>query len=424
MKPINNRTLSLFYQALFLLFFTGLIFSFRAVSSISIAALLFTGVISDPRAFISIFRRKEISLFLLACLLVWLLQVFSLLYTHDQKEGMSSILMKSGILLTPIAILSTDYLSHETLKKLCWHYCLLLFLAIAICLSIAIFRYSDTQDSSVFFYHQLVSPIKQHAIYFSVLVMAGFVYCSVQVPENKWTWAGIIIFPPFLYLLASKLMIALFIVYLLILIIRSIRNRSSRFVVTAGLILIVAVSLLILFKTKNPVSRRFTEITQHDLSIVERDQFDPSVYFNGLQFRLLLWKWVPEILQQKNAWILGVSPGDAQASLDQLYLSKHLYAGDPAHNDRGFLIYNTHDQFLQSFLENGIIGLLIFAFFYFNVLRLGWRLRDNALGFMTILLASLVFTEAVLEIQYGIIIYSSFPLFIHFYSKKAMKGSD
>jgi hypothetical protein len=48
----------------------------------------------------------------------------------------------------------------------------------------AFIHYSDTGDTTHFFYHQLVSPLKQHAVYFSLLVfIALFIFAGEF--ENK-----------------------------------------------------------------------------------------------------------------------------------------------------------------------------------------------------------------------------------------------
>ena len=161
--------------------------------------------------------------------------------------------------------------------------------------------------------------------------------------------------------------------------------------------------------TQNKVSKRFNEIVSGNIDLVEQKNFTPAIYFNGLQFRLLQWRFVHEILTEQHAWIKGV-PGDAQALLDDKYTSTHMYTGDAHTETRGYLGYNTHDEFLQSLLQSGIPGLLAFIFICCTMLRMAIRKKNDELSFCVILLIAYCFNEAVFETQYGIMLFTFFPL--------------
>jgi O-antigen ligase len=72
-------------------------------------------------------------------------------------------------------------------------------------------------------------------------------------------------------------------------------------------------------------------------------------------------RFTAEIVQEQKAWLKGVSPGDAQLMLDQKYITTHMYTGEVGRPDRGYIGFNTHNQFLESLLQNGIPGLLCFV---------------------------------------------------------------
>jgi O-antigen ligase len=179
-----------------------------------------------------------------------------------------------------------------------------------------------------------------------------------------------------------------------------------------GLILFFFAGLSLLFMTSNPVSNRFKEIAEGDLAIVQQDSFHPADYFNGLQFRLLQWKLVPEILNENKSWWTGVGAGNAQELLNKKYISKNMYRGKPGTDDRGYLLYNTHNQLLESLLKNGIPGAVLFLFICFALLQIAWRNKNTIVRFTILLLFFYAFTESVLETQYGILIFSFFPLFL------------
>jgi O-antigen ligase len=170
---------------------------------------------------------------------------------------------------------------------------------------------------------------------------------------------------------------------------------------------------IFVFATNNTISRRFNDVAQTDFRFLEKEKFSPGLYFNGLQFRLLQWKFVPQILNEKKTWLQGVSPGDAQAYLNQKYISENMYTGSPENRSKGFLGYNTHNEFLEALLQTGLVGLCLFLLVCLSMIRNAWRRKRVELSFITMLLIAYSFTESVLESQYSSLIFLFFPLFFY-----------
>jgi O-antigen ligase len=216
----------------------------------------------------------------------------------------------------------------------------------------------------------------------------------------------------FLLLLSSKLVIFFYLAYVLSgLIFMLKKNKVSR-VTVMSLFSLIFLAFILILAVPNPVSKRFYEIVKGDIKIITQDKFKPGDYFNGLQFRLLQWKFVPEILTENKRWWIGVSPGDAQSYLNAKYLSKNMYSGDPAKGTRGYLIYNTHNQFLQTTLQNGVVGLLILIAICFCLVKMALKLKSRLAIFIALVLLAWLFTESAFETQYGIIIFTFFPMFL------------
>ena len=151
-----------------------------------------------------------------------------------------------------------------------------------------------------------------------------------------------------------------------------------------------------------------------DLTFTKQKKFSQAVYFNGLQFRLLQWRFVYEILNDNHSWILGLAPGDSQSYLNKKYISSDMYVGKKGTKDHGFLGYNTHNQLLQNLLQTGILGLIAFLFICFAFLKIIIKQKSIALSFIVLLLLALNFTDTFLETQYGLLTFIFFPLFILF----------
>jgi O-antigen ligase len=416
MQPAKG--LRVVIEALYLIFFISLACSFRAVSSIAIALLIIAGVIITWTRTKSFINQTIKNPFLYACLLLFLFHLIALLYTGNKHEGWLDIQAKSGLVLIPLAVCYTSYINEFSKKRLSLYYILIVIVVALYCLGYGIWNYSQSGDFSFLFYHLLVLPIKSHAIYFSVLVFIALLFLiEIQGRNsfvlNRYLHGSFIIFLSiFLFLLSSKIVICFYLLYLVVYLIGLIKTKSShRFLIISALAIFIIANIIVL-TTTNPVSNRFSDIMKGDLHVVTMDRFHPGMYFNGVQFRLLQWKFTSGILSENHCWWTGVGPGDAQHFLDQKYISSNMYVGDPSKSDHGFLGYNTHNQFLETILQTGIFGLLALLFVCFTLLRMAWQKRKRETSFIIGLLLAWLLTESVLERQYGIIIFTFFPFFI------------
>src|SRR5204863_4826360 len=115
-------------------FLASLVLSFRAVSSMSIVPIFVAEIVINRSALSSLFQKNIKNLFLAGCFLFFLIQVIALLYTHNMQGGWSNIRIKTGLLITPLAICISSFISPATRKKLLFHYCLVLAVVTFYCL--------------------------------------------------------------------------------------------------------------------------------------------------------------------------------------------------------------------------------------------------------------------------------------------------
>jgi O-antigen ligase len=213
-------------------------------------------------------------------------------------------------------------------------------------------------------------------------------------------------------LLNSKLMLVIAVLIVIHGIMRRYsRRKNKRIVFISGAVLIAGVSVLAL--TDNPISARYKDMAGN-LAIVRQKEFNPNTYFDALQLRLLEWRFASEILREHNAWILGVSPGDSQDLLDQKYIEAKMYIGNPADGPhrhiRGFIGYNFHNQYLETFVRSGSLGLAaLLAIFVAMFVAAGRKASVDA--WITIgIIAVFFIPEAPLTMQHGIFLFCFFPL--------------
>jgi O-antigen ligase len=373
--------------------------NFRAVTSICIGLILLSAIIQGKRT------DRRYRLFIIFCGLLFIIQATGFFYSENRDETQEKMILKSGLILVPVAAALITSLSYKWKTVLMDIYVLLLLWALVFCFSVGMVNFLTTTDNSNLFYHKLVSPLAHHAVYFSILVFLAIVYLFNRPGDRKLKIILISFFSVAVFFLSSKLVIVFTLIYLFIMLTR------SKAVIFA--VLLAALTITLIFLSKNPVYERFNEIADKNENLLSREKFDKGQYFDGIQFRALQWKWVPSIIQQEKAWLRGVSAGDAQAKLDSLYVAKNMYTGEEYSGDKGYLGYNTHSQFLESLLQSGLPGVIGLVLIWFSMIFFCTRSRSITTIFITTLFIAWSLIESVFETQYGIVMFCLFPAWVN-----------
>ncbi|TMI85811.1 MAG: O-antigen ligase family protein [Bacteroidetes bacterium] len=417
MREKSNTFPNLLLFLLFVIFVSSIILSFRAVTSISLGFIAVTGLIKNRIDNGNFFNRNLSNPFFISCCLLFALEIVSVVYSENRVHAWRNVWGKSLIIVVPFCLCCCDYIMETTRQKIMKWYCLVLFAACLFALMRAFSIYLTMHDASGFFYHRLVEPYSGHAIQFSILVFIALIYLLESEKNRQYILSDIfqkfliIFLSVVLLLLSSKLVIVFYLGYFFYFIL-IIRKHKSK-LIAIGFIAVFFALCVFVFGTNNPMSSRFRDIVNTDFSVLEKDKFDPGNYFNGLQFRLLQWKFVPQILNEKRAWATGVGVGDAQQMLNDKYVSENMYIGNAQRPGKGFLGYNTHNEFLQSLLETGIPGLLLYVVVCLSLIKMMAGKQRAPFIFISILLLAYSFSESVFESQYSSIIFLFFPLFFY-----------
>lgn len=420
MTEKNNRIDNLLY-----LFYLGFLISvagsFRAISSIAIGLIILTIFLKNKADTGSWFNNTLRNRYLAACSLYFLLQVIPLADANNFMESWKHVQVKSALLFIPLCFYGGRYINKERFHALMNAFVYVLAILLSWCVGIAFINYHfHHAPITVFFYHQLVSNLGHHAVQFSILVFTGVLYLLQMATGGRYLVNRGIHFLLTIYLtggillLSSKLVIIFLLGYLVfyifLLLQKNLHTRWAIPVVAVSFVLFIGTILF----TQNPISRRFNDVMHGNIGIIQQPSFGPAYYFNGLQFRLLQWRFVKEIMQENNAWLLGVTPADAQTKLNEKYLSTHMYTGESGRSDHGFLGYNTHNQFLEALLQTGMVGLLCFMVICFEMIGMALRQKSRLLWALVIVLIAYAFSESVFETQYGLVLFTFLPLFIYF----------
>lgn len=414
-----NYLLYFFYLA----FMVSIVGGFRAISSIAIGLILLTGFIKNKLNTGVWFNAGLRNRHLLFCSLFFLLQLIYLPFAGDLHEGWKHVQVKSALLFIPLCFYCCPFINKSRFRLLMNTYVFTVAIVLTWCLALAFTQYYfHHAPVTVFFYHQLVRDLDHHPVHFSILVFAALIYLLQSARQGNyllnrrvhflltaWLIAGV-------FLLSSKLVIVFLLAYLAVYGFNLLQQQFSTRRAVAIVVMAVALCSSSLLFTQNPVSGRFNDIMHGDVRVITQTSFTPNDYFNGIQFRLLQWRFVKEILHEHSAWLLGVSPAKAQQLLDQKYISTNMYIGTgrPGDATHGYLGYNTHNQFLESLLQTGLVGLLCFIGICAEMIGMAIRRKSKLLTALVTLLLAYTFGEAVLETQYGLVLFLFLPLFFFF----------
>ncbi len=269
-----------------------------------------------------------------------------------------------------------------------------------------------TQDVSVFTYHQLCEPFSSGAIFFSFFIVISLLRMDIIIDSFTTSfqkYAIVIFLLLLLFLLASK-MILLPGLFLL-----AIKYRRNLFTFLPKNKLVVPILFILFLLLLVPVLQRFKDILNPRIDIVMNDKFNYDSPLNGLNLRIIQARFGIEILNDNEAWLFGVGIDKAQELLNDKYVNYGLHTGYNDDFDKGYLDYNFHNQYIETAVRSGLLGLFSLLAMVFLLIIIIIKRQTFVLGWELILLLLFFITESVLERQIGIVyfclIYSSyFPL--------------
>jgi O-antigen ligase len=200
----------------------------------------------------------------------------------------------------------------------------------------------------------------------------------------------------FLTLLASRMAIIAFICSAVYLVVKKMQERKK-----GKIILIISCCFILgIFLWLNPVAR-FRVIEEPRMTNYQADRTVTN--WNSVSFRLLEWEGGWSVISAN--WFSGVGTGGWKLAMDNFYAHYN--------NSTIGLEHNAHNEYLQTWMENGLLGLFTFSACLWAGLL---RLYKNSSYVSFILIFSLMcLTESVGERQKGVVFFTLFQvLFLGF----------
>ncbi len=386
-----------------------------AVNSIAVAALLLVTIVT--------FRKenfqKDILLFL--PILLYALMVASLAWSIDLPASAKALSKELPLLLIPLCFLLLRPFSDrqkQVILKL-YSYGILLY-GIFYLIKAAV-RYTLSGDSSVFFYHELVTK-DVNAIHVSVYVAIAFFYFLTSTGKKALHYFALLILFALVFLLSSKNIIIVFVGLMIIhqvFFTKTARRMRLRNMVV---LLVALISLTFIGKIKDRFKQEYETMmtdssvndviskdggTVYNVSIKQawtQERFQPNDYFPGTAFRVYQFRIFTEMLQEDNIFFTGYGINASYPKIEQKTISYNLFLGNG--EQEGYQTKNFHNQYIQIFAELGIFGLLLLLLMLFANVKNAVKNKDFVHISFAVLMISLFLTESFLWRQRGVVFFT------------------
>lgn len=332
--------------------------------------------------------------------LYFIVLTISLIYTTHLNDGVDLVIRSLSLLLFPILFLfvkedasSVRKLIEFLLYGLVFSFVVNLFTVSADVIT-RVNEITTGADSSLweqiaiawnlFMNDQFYDLVNPSYVSLYILLVLGY-YLKKEL-NSIWRLLSVIILFIYLFLLANEA--AYFTLFIMaILLVWNIKDRAKRYLLVVTLILGTIVFITNPHFLNNKfASQKPANYTQEnsDLPISEHD-------------RWLTWKAAIAAIEE--APILGYGVGDAKDVL----VAKYKELG-PAYQNHIRHRYNAHNQFLQTWLETGVLGVFILLFI-FTWLAFYMRRSSNEISVFLVLIIALLFESMLVRFN-GIVFFS------------------
>jgi len=365
---------------------------------------LFSGIYlkTVPKLF-----REKWRLFILSFASIYLLYLVGMLYSADLEYGWFDLQVKLSLFIFPL-IFATSDLRIFSFPRI--RYVLGSFIAGCLTGSMILFGHawfvnarSGIRDP--FYYTNLAWYFHSSylAMYYTfaigiLLYYLAFDFTRQRILKTIILFLVIFSLEAMIFLLSSKaglIILAttelLFILFLL--------SRKVRFVRIAGVSLILIVAY---FGFSRIFPYAFSRMAKAESSLTSPGTMQKNT-IDGTFARVEILKVSLDLIRQH--FIFGVGTGDVKNVYLHAYQQKNLY---PVLKKR----LNAHNQYFQTFVALGIIGLCILVFSLAVPLYRSLRNRQYLYALFIVIFTFNILFESMLETQAGVIFYAFFNAFL------------
>ena len=369
----------------------------------------------------SLWKNKAAILFLLF-IVFFFWQVSGLLLTESLDTGVERLFKRLPFLLFPMVLFYPSGRILKNIDMILRLFAIFTFLYILYCFGNALHHSLINQDrkwlfrphpldydyENFFYGARFSGPI--HPSYLSMYIITAVLILFESFDNaDKYFKKGlsaVMIFTLIIaiYLLSARAGILAAIIILPVYFLFKFNKRLPKIVVLLIIVALVA-GFVVIARKNDRVNSSIEQISNQKFNEILKD--DP---------RLLIWQSAFGVI--KRNIILGVGPGDATVKLKEEFISR-------GYIDGYYSNLNAHNQFLEIWLENGLIGLIIFLAILVYMLHVAIRQKNILLGLFVVSIIIFFLFETMMNRQAGVSFFSLFSfLLIYARGKSDMLVKD
>jgi len=358
------------------------------------------------------FLKNQILFWLLSS--VFWIQLLGLFFSAEMDNGWFQIEKKLSLVIFPLLLSATSFTKQDFFKILS-AFCYGAIIAGAFCLIRAFVLFTASGDPFDFFYKSF--SYFMHPSYFgmyintAVLFLLGKINNSIAegaLIKKKIATILLLCFSILLVILIySKAAILTLGIILVCYFFKSLLfdNRRKSFAIISASLVIIFVSSIFFFP--KPVDR----ISLAYQSLKQDNKKPNSEVTEGTMLRVMIWGEALSLVIEKP--FLGHGTGNAKQLLTEKYKQKGISFAEKSQ-------LNAHNQFLQTGIENGLIGIL--ALFALLLIPAFFAIKTKnyvAMGIPALIGVNFLF-ESMLGLQSGIVYTGFFLSLIAFAFKNSL----
>ncbi|SCY85410.1 O-antigen ligase family protein [Flavobacterium caeni] len=361
---------------------------------------------------------------------LYALMVCSLLWTENFEDTKDGLQKEVLFFLMPFVFLGIGPLEHRQVERIFKIFSFSMMLYAVFYIQRAVFNFLATGETRFFFYHDLVS-MDLSAIYMSVFASFGMFYFISREQKSKLDQTCTVVLALFIVLLSSKVLIIVNVILFVCYYIYRSKTSSSvkRFTLLTSIGFFIF-SFLFIPKIQerflheyetafvdNTVNMEIGDAEHmiYNLSLSQAwndQQFESNNFLPGTALRVFQIRIFTEMLTEHDIFFTGFGFDASQERIREKVKQYNLFYGNGE--------FNFHNQYVQTFAEIGIFGLLILLGMICYSLKKAFTTKDFMYIVFSLTMIILFLTDSFLSRQRGIIFFLT--LYCIFTTKSGIEG--
>lgn len=403
-KLINNLRQNTFESTtLFLVLLLAFLLpiSKKPVPITIILLAVFTIILLIKKKSFNKFKLTTIHIGLIA---LYMLYAIGLIYSENIKAGLFDIEIKMSFLALPLIFAAlTQFINRNFYNKILSAFIAGTAINVIYSFARATYNYfQNSKDISEFLYVKLSSAF--HPSYFALYLNFAIIILVYKIFANRNSYKlSKKIFLSFLALLFfatiilanSKAGIIIAIISVFILLLQQLFKLKNK-LTAISFIVLCALFIIFVWNKVPTVKYRFSV----SLAALEKYKLEKPINpEEGTLQRIVIWKHSLNAIKEKP--LFGYGTGDLHETLDKKFKEGKFFYGITTH-------LNCHNQYLQTAVCIGIIGLMVLLFILIALFYQGFKIKETIIILFALIISLHFLFESMLETQAGIIFISFF----------------